>query len=72
MTEATTRAPRRPANDNYRPQPYTGDGLEVVRNISTADISHTVLRDVAKWHEHPRFRRDPRHVAIAAAIRAVA
>lgn len=75
-TAQTLRMPRetRPAraNDNrpaYRPipTPYTGDGLECVKNL--AGIPKERLLDVAKWHDR---RPGKRSVMIARALREAA
>lgn len=59
-------APKRTTSPTaYRPAPYTGDGMECVRNIDTATPRQRLL-DVAAWHAKFPW---PRNKAIAAYLR---
>lgn len=48
---------------------YTGDGLEVIANLSPSTNNAEVLALVADWHE---FRKARRNQTIAQALRRVA
>jgi hypothetical protein len=67
----TSSKPPRAANSNnayvsaYR---YQGDGLEVIKNLSSATAPRHVLNAVRNWHRSARLRDDPRHQKIAAAL----
>ena len=63
--QPTTRIANRSA---YTPAPYTGNGLEVVENLTSATNTAKVLADVAKWHER---RHNSRNREIARRLREV-
>lgn len=66
-----SRPATRASNDNrpsYRPAPYTGDGMECVRNVDPATPRQRLL-DVAAWHDR---RSGKRSVMIAWALREAA
>jgi hypothetical protein len=62
MTSTTSRRPI-----PYRPTPYTGDGLECIRNLPP--LPRQRLLDVADWHDK---RSGKRSVLIARALREAA
>lgn len=51
--------------------PYTGDGLEVVRNLTPDTAPSSVLADVARWHRSAWRQHDARHIKIAEQIELV-
>ncbi len=58
---------RRQQNTTYAPAPYTGNGLEIIANLS-ADVPAHVAENVAKWHER---KNSGRSRTIATALRAL-
>jgi len=67
-TRRTTRPATRAPAAAYRPAPYTGDGMECVRNIDPATPRQRLL-DVAAWHAKFPW---PRNKAIASYLRGLA
>lgn len=59
---------RRQQNTTYRPAPYTGNGLEIIANLSDKIPSH-VADNVAEWHER---KNSGRSRTIAGALRSIA
>ncbi len=37
--------------NRYAPAPYSGDGLEIIANLSPNTNTPAVLAEVAEWHE---------------------
>lgn len=60
---------RRQQNTTYSPAPYTGNGLEIIANLSAETAPPAVLVEVAKWHER---KNSGRSRTIAGALRSIA
>ena len=54
---------------NHQTSTYTGDGFEVIANLSPSTSSAEVLGLVAEWHERGKAHRNQ---VIATALRRVA